>query len=279
MITPGSTCCSRSRSCYRATRGLPARSVLEDYDINVGRHLVQGVDVGEQPVASTRGPAARADRRSCSNGGLNMSILDGWWPSRITTVVERLCDWRRRNPHEYRTYDRRDGDAAARPARDEVIPMYYDRDRGRFAAPLDRWMKRAIRHSPGGASAPTAWSWTTCTTRTFLLRAVRAATPSWCRKNISVRRSCRATPAPTTSSAPAPARSARPAHSTVSVRAVWRSPCSRKAARTCCVVPSHQIVVTLGPSTERPEQLRADRAGVDVMRLNMATPPPGMGGL
>ena len=52
---------------------------VEDYDINVGRHLVQGVDrLDQQPAASARGmrherPEGGAQRRP------QPSILDGWW--------------------------------------------------------------------------------------------------------------------------------------------------------------------------------------------------------
>jgi len=57
--------------------------VCEDYDINVGRHNGAGVDVWlNNPRVHWR-PRARAAKRYV-NGGLNLSVLDGWWAEATT---------------------------------------------------------------------------------------------------------------------------------------------------------------------------------------------------
>ncbi len=52
---------------------------LEDYDINVARVMVQGVDIW---LSSPRRPmeaSSTSGMKAAINGGLNMSTLDGWW--------------------------------------------------------------------------------------------------------------------------------------------------------------------------------------------------------
>src|SRR5262249_25149818 len=52
---------------------------IEDYDINVARYLVQGVDVWlNNPRRPLEASGTSGMKVSC-NGGLNLSVLDGWW--------------------------------------------------------------------------------------------------------------------------------------------------------------------------------------------------------
>ena len=52
---------------------------VEDYDINVGRHLVQGVDVWLNNPRRPLEACGTSGQKVVLNGGLNLSILDGWW--------------------------------------------------------------------------------------------------------------------------------------------------------------------------------------------------------
>lgn len=52
---------------------------LEDYDMNVARHLVQGVDVWLNNPRRPLEASGTSGMKICCNGGLNLSILDGWW--------------------------------------------------------------------------------------------------------------------------------------------------------------------------------------------------------
>jgi starch phosphorylase len=53
---------------------------IEDYDINVARHLVQGVDVWLNTPVVPMEASGTSGMKAAINGGLNLSILDGWWP-------------------------------------------------------------------------------------------------------------------------------------------------------------------------------------------------------
>jgi starch phosphorylase len=52
---------------------------IEDYDVNVARYLVQGVDVWLNNPRRPLEASGTSGMKACLNGGLNLSILDGWW--------------------------------------------------------------------------------------------------------------------------------------------------------------------------------------------------------
>jgi len=52
---------------------------LEDYDINVARNLVQGVDVWLNTPRRPMEASGTSGMKASINGALNFSILDGWW--------------------------------------------------------------------------------------------------------------------------------------------------------------------------------------------------------
>ena len=52
---------------------------VEDYDINVGRYLVQGVDVWLNNPRRPLEASGTSGQKVVLNGGLNLSVLDGWW--------------------------------------------------------------------------------------------------------------------------------------------------------------------------------------------------------
>ncbi|MDR5727136.1 MAG: alpha-glucan family phosphorylase, partial [Terriglobia bacterium] len=52
---------------------------IEDYDINVGRYLVQGVDVWLNNPRRPLEASGTSGQKVVLNGGLNLSVLDGWW--------------------------------------------------------------------------------------------------------------------------------------------------------------------------------------------------------
>ena len=118
---------------------------IEDYDINVGRHLVQGVDVWLNNPRRPLEACGTSGQKVVLNGGLNLSILDGWW-AEAYDGLERLRDRHGRDAHvdRHSRPPRRRG-AAAACSRDEVIPLYYDRDRDGLPREWIARMKRAIR--------------------------------------------------------------------------------------------------------------------------------------
>ncbi|HSQ55016.1 MAG TPA: alpha-glucan family phosphorylase [Gemmata sp.] len=52
---------------------------IEDYDMNVARFLIQGVDVWLNNPRRPLEASGTSGMKVACNGGLNLSILDGWW--------------------------------------------------------------------------------------------------------------------------------------------------------------------------------------------------------
>jgi glycogen phosphorylase len=117
---------------------------LEDYDINLGRHLVQGVDVWLNNPRRPLEASGTSGQKVVLNGGLNLSILDGWWAEAFDGKNGfAIGDGETHINQE--TQDQRDADALLEVVTKEVIPLYYDRDHDDLPQEWIRRMKRSIR--------------------------------------------------------------------------------------------------------------------------------------
>jgi len=117
---------------------------LEDYDIGVGRHLVQGVDVWANNPRRPLEACGTSGQKVVLNGGLNLSVLDGWWAEAYDGQNGFAIGGGETHSNAD-IHDRNDGAALIRVLRDEVIPLYYDRDQDGLPRGWIRRMKRAIR--------------------------------------------------------------------------------------------------------------------------------------
>ncbi len=117
---------------------------IEDYDINVGRHLVQGVDVWLNNPRRPLEASGTSGQKVVLNGGLNLSVLDGWW-AEAYDGLNGFAIGTGRTHSNMDVHDRRDGEDLYRVLRDEVIPLYYERDRDGLPRGWIRRMKRTIR--------------------------------------------------------------------------------------------------------------------------------------
>lgn len=100
---------------------------VEDYDINVCRHLIQGVDVWLNNPRRPLEASGTSGQKVVLNGGLNYSVLDGWWAEAfdgsngfaIGKGTSHVSD---------EINDRRDADDFYSVLEDRVIPLFYDQD-------------------------------------------------------------------------------------------------------------------------------------------------------
>jgi starch phosphorylase len=100
---------------------------VEDYDINVARHLVQGVEVWLNTPRRPKEASGTSGMKAVLNGALNLSILDGWWAEAyngrngfaIGNGTQHVDD---------EITDARDAQNLIEVLRNEVIPLFYDRD-------------------------------------------------------------------------------------------------------------------------------------------------------
>jgi starch phosphorylase len=117
---------------------------VEDYDINVGRYLVQGVDVWLNNPRRPLEASGTSGQKVVLNGGLNLSVLDGWW-AEAYDGQNGFAIGTGRTHSNLDVHDTRDGEDLYRVLRDELIPLYYQRDRDGLPRGWIKRMKRTIR--------------------------------------------------------------------------------------------------------------------------------------
>lgn len=117
---------------------------VEDYDINVGRFLVQGVDVWLNNPRRPLEASGTSGQKVVLNGGLNLSVLDGWW-AEAYDGLNGFAIGTGRTHSNMDVHDSRDGDDLYQVLREEVIPLYYQRDRDGLPRGWIKRMKRTIR--------------------------------------------------------------------------------------------------------------------------------------
>jgi starch phosphorylase len=100
---------------------------LEDYDINLARYLVQGVDVWLNTPLRPMEASGTSGMKAALNGGLNFSVLDGWWREayngRNGWAIGKDADGD--SPEQQ---DHEDAESLYRILEDEIVPLYYERD-------------------------------------------------------------------------------------------------------------------------------------------------------
>jgi len=118
--------------------------LLEDYDINLGRHLVQGVDVWLNNPRRPLEASGTSGQKVVLNGGLNCSILDGWWAEAYDGANGFAIGdgW---THVDNQVQDARDAQALHEVLVNEVIPLYYQRDDDDLPQEWISRMKRAVR--------------------------------------------------------------------------------------------------------------------------------------
>jgi starch phosphorylase len=117
---------------------------IEDYDISVGRQLVHGVDVWLNNPRRPLEACGTSGQKVVLNGGLNLSIVDGWW-AEAYDGVNGFAIGGGETHSSVEVHDSRDGRSLIAVLRDEVIPLYYERDRDGLPRAWIARMKRAIR--------------------------------------------------------------------------------------------------------------------------------------
>ena len=100
---------------------------VEDYDINVCRHLIQGVDVWLNNPRRPLEASGTSGQKVVLNGGLNCSILDGWW-AEAYDGRNGFAIGRGETHADPAVTDARDAASLYDVLEKEVIPLFYERD-------------------------------------------------------------------------------------------------------------------------------------------------------
>jgi len=99
---------------------------LEDYDIALAQELVQGVDVWINTPRRPWEACGTSGMKVLVNGGLNCSILDGWWDE----AYDANGGWSIGDGRggEAQDVDERDARSLYDALEQKIIPEFYDRD-------------------------------------------------------------------------------------------------------------------------------------------------------
>lgn len=115
---------------------------IEDYDQEVARYLVQGVDVWMNVPRRPLEASGTSGMKAAMNGVLNFSILDGWWIEGYNGengfAIGDLSEG------DDATADLRDADSLYSTLEDQIIPAFYDIDDSGIPTAWVRRMKNAI---------------------------------------------------------------------------------------------------------------------------------------
>jgi len=113
---------------------------VEDYDINVCRHLIQGVDVWLNNPRRPLEASGTSGQKAVLNGALNLSVLDGWWAEAFDGS-NGFAIGRGTHHIDDSITDARDAADLFRVLEEEVIPLYYELDIDGLPR---RWIKRMM---------------------------------------------------------------------------------------------------------------------------------------
>lgn len=116
---------------------------VQDYDQEIARHLVQSVDVWLNVPRRPLEASGTSGEKVAMNGGLNLSILDGWWMEGYDGT-NGFAVGGSVETGEAAQIDAADAESLYRVLEQEVVPTFYERDRDGLPRKWIAMMKRAI---------------------------------------------------------------------------------------------------------------------------------------
>jgi glycogen phosphorylase len=118
---------------------------LEDYDQEIARQLVQSVDVWLNVPRRPQEASGTSGEKVAINGGLNLSILDGWWLEGYDGTNGFAIGANNPDNPSVAEMDALDAESLYRTLELEVVPLYYDRENDDIPRAWIAMMKRAIQ--------------------------------------------------------------------------------------------------------------------------------------
>ncbi|MFC1893041.1 alpha-glucan family phosphorylase [Chloroflexota bacterium] len=116
---------------------------VEDYDMHMARYLVQGVDVWLNTPRRPREASGTSGMKASINGVVHLSVSDGWWHE----GYNGKNGWVIGDSHSFTNpedEDSADAESLYRLLEEEVVPLYYNRDRSGIPHDWLRVVKEAI---------------------------------------------------------------------------------------------------------------------------------------
>ncbi len=117
---------------------------VEDYDIQLAKFLVRGVDIWLNNPLRPMEASGTSGMKAAINGGLNFSILDGWW----VEGYNGENGWSIGAGEEYENSKYQDyieSEEMYDKLENEIVPMFYNRDKNNVPREWIRVMKNSIK--------------------------------------------------------------------------------------------------------------------------------------
>lgn len=100
---------------------------VEEYDINIARYMVRGVDVWLNNPRRPMEASGTSGQKAALNGVPNFSVLDGWWPE----AYDGTNGWAIGAGEEFDDQEKQaaaDAESLYQTLEQEIVPLYFDRD-------------------------------------------------------------------------------------------------------------------------------------------------------
>ncbi len=125
-------------------------AIIENYDIYTGQKLVQGVDVWLNNPRRPLEASGTSGQKVCFNGGINCSVLDGWWCEgyQANAKGKGLNGWaigEDAHTSDQELQDRIDSESLYKLLEEEIVPLYYDQDQNGVSTGWVKMMKESIK--------------------------------------------------------------------------------------------------------------------------------------
>jgi starch phosphorylase len=117
---------------------------LEDYDMNMARYLVQGVDVWLNTPRRPNEASGTSGMKAALNGVLNFSVLDGWWREGYNGA-NGWAIGEDSDTADGEQQDRLDAASLYTTLEKEIVPLYYNRSADNLPLEWIARMKASIR--------------------------------------------------------------------------------------------------------------------------------------
>ena len=116
---------------------------LDNYDMQLARRLVSGVDIWMNTPTRPLEASGTSGEKALMNGVVNLSVLDGWWYEGYREGAGgALTDRRTYENQDHQ--DKRDASTIYSMLEQEIIPLYYARNRQGFSENWVRTVKNSI---------------------------------------------------------------------------------------------------------------------------------------
>ncbi|MDR2408199.1 MAG: alpha-glucan family phosphorylase, partial [Bacteroidales bacterium] len=116
---------------------------IEDYDINLAKKLVQGVDVWLNTPTRPQEASGTSGMKAVMNGALHFSVLDGWW----VEGYRKNAGWALPEETVYENQEFQnelDAQMIYNILENDIVPLFYERDENDIPNGWIEYMKNSI---------------------------------------------------------------------------------------------------------------------------------------